>query len=105
MLRSIIVGFLAVISIPTIALAQNCEAESVAVQILGSGGPRIDRFRVSRCSMPSFHECRASAVVCQRTADRNADPADKLMWEEMAAHWLFLSPDPNPKTAAPSRAP
>jgi ribonuclease BN (tRNA processing enzyme) len=47
MLRSIIIGFLTVIMVPTSALAQNCEADSVAVQVLGSGGPRIDRFRVS----------------------------------------------------------
>jgi ribonuclease BN (tRNA processing enzyme) len=40
-------GLLAVISIPGGASAQNCEPASVAVQILGSGGPQINRFRSS----------------------------------------------------------
>src|SRR3979411_1904933 len=47
MLGSIIAGFIAVVAIPTSTPAQNCESGSVAVQILGSGGPRIDRFRSS----------------------------------------------------------
>jgi ribonuclease BN (tRNA processing enzyme) len=47
MLRSIIVGLLTVIWIPANATAQSCEEGSVSIQILGSGGPRIDRFRVS----------------------------------------------------------
>jgi ribonuclease BN (tRNA processing enzyme) len=40
-------GLLAVILIPGGASAQNCEPASVAVQILGSGGPQINRFRSS----------------------------------------------------------
>lgn len=44
---SIVIGLLAVILIPGGVSAQNCEAGSVAVQILGSGGPRLDRFRSS----------------------------------------------------------
>ena len=47
MLRSIVIGLLAVILFPTGASAQNCSPASVAVQILGSGGPRINPFRSS----------------------------------------------------------
>ena len=47
MCRSIVIGVLAVILFPASASAQNCEPTSVAVQILGSGGPRINPFRSS----------------------------------------------------------
>lgn len=47
MRRSIAIGLLAAILIPAGASAQNCEPDSVAVQILGSGGPRISPFRSS----------------------------------------------------------
>jgi len=47
MCRSIVIGVLAVILFPASASAQNCEPASVAVQILGSGGPQINRFRSS----------------------------------------------------------
>jgi len=47
MLRSIVIGLLTVALAPACVSAQNCEAGSVAVQILGSGGPRLDRFRSS----------------------------------------------------------
>ena len=47
MLRPLVMGLLAVILIPGGASAQNCEPASVAVQILGSGGPQINRFRSS----------------------------------------------------------
>jgi ribonuclease BN (tRNA processing enzyme) len=47
MRRSLIIGFLAVILFPANAATQNCEPNSVAVQILGSGGPRINPFRSS----------------------------------------------------------
>jgi ribonuclease BN (tRNA processing enzyme) len=42
-----VIGLLAVIMFPVDASAQNCEPASVAVQILGSGGPRINPFRSS----------------------------------------------------------
>jgi ribonuclease BN (tRNA processing enzyme) len=47
MYRSIAIGLLTVILFPAGAVAQNCEPASVAVQILGSGGPRINPFRSS----------------------------------------------------------
>lgn len=47
MLRSIVIGLLAVILFPAGASALNCEPASVSVQILGSGGPRINPFRSS----------------------------------------------------------
>jgi ribonuclease BN (tRNA processing enzyme) len=47
MRRSIAIGLLAAILIPAGVSAQNCEPGSVAVQILGSGGPRINPFRSS----------------------------------------------------------
>ena len=47
MRRSIVIGLLAATLIPGCASAQNCEPDSVAVQILGSGGPRINPFRSS----------------------------------------------------------
>src|SRR4051794_11685826 len=47
MRRSIVLGLLAATLIPVVAAAQNCEPDSVAVQILGSGGPRINPFRSS----------------------------------------------------------
>ena len=47
MLRSIVIGLLVAILFPVGASAQNCEAGSVTVQILGSGGPRLNRFRSS----------------------------------------------------------
>jgi ribonuclease BN (tRNA processing enzyme) len=47
MRRSIAIGLLAAILIPAGVSAQNCQPDSVAVQILGSGGPRINPFRSS----------------------------------------------------------
>ena len=45
--RSGIVCLLALLTIPSNASAQSCEANPVAVQILGSGGPPINRDRAS----------------------------------------------------------
>jgi ribonuclease BN (tRNA processing enzyme) len=45
--RSRMVCLLALLAIPSNASAQSCEAHPVAVQILGSGGPRINRDRAS----------------------------------------------------------
>jgi ribonuclease BN (tRNA processing enzyme) len=47
MRRIIAIGLLAAILIPAGVSAQNCEPDSIAVQILGSGGPRINPFRSS----------------------------------------------------------
>src|SRR5438445_13605082 len=47
MIRSVIVSLLALLSIPSSALAQSCAANPIAVQILGSGGPRVNRDRAS----------------------------------------------------------
>ena len=40
MIQFVIVGLLALLFIPSSALAQSCADSPVAVQILGSGGPR-----------------------------------------------------------------
>jgi ribonuclease BN (tRNA processing enzyme) len=47
MTRSMIVCLLAVFSIPSVASAQSCAGNPVAVEILGSGGPAINRERAS----------------------------------------------------------
>ncbi len=47
MIRFSIVSLIALLSIPSGALAQSCAGNPVAVQILGSGGPRINRDRAS----------------------------------------------------------
>jgi ribonuclease BN (tRNA processing enzyme) len=47
MTRSVIVCLLALFSIPSGASAQSCAGNPVAVQILGSGGPAINRDRAS----------------------------------------------------------
>jgi len=47
MLRMIVVALLAIALAPAGASAQNCEPGAVAIQILGSGGPRLDRLRSS----------------------------------------------------------
>ena len=47
MIRSAIVCMLVLLSIPSNASAQSCVGNPVAVQILGSGGPRINRDRAS----------------------------------------------------------
>ena len=47
MVQSVIVSLLALLFIPSSALAQSCAANPVAVQILGSGGPRVNRDRAS----------------------------------------------------------
>ena len=47
MIQFAIVGLLVLLSIPSTALAQSCAANPVAVQILGSGGPRVNRDRAS----------------------------------------------------------
>jgi ribonuclease BN (tRNA processing enzyme) len=47
MIQFAIVGLLGLLSIPSSALAQRCAATQVAVQILGSGGPRINPDRAS----------------------------------------------------------
>jgi ribonuclease BN (tRNA processing enzyme) len=46
-IRSMAFGLLAVLAIPSGASAQSCAAAPVAVQILGSGGPAINRERAS----------------------------------------------------------
>ena len=62
MFRSIVIGLLAVILVATAASAQNCEAGSVAIQILGSGGPRLDRLRSSTSYLLWIGD-RASVLV------------------------------------------
>ena len=47
MVQFAIVGLLALLSIPSTASAQSCTANPVAVQILGSGGPGVNRDRAS----------------------------------------------------------
>lgn len=47
MIRSTFVCALALVFIPSGAAAQSCVANPVAVQILGSGGPRVSRERAS----------------------------------------------------------
>ncbi len=47
MMRSVIICLLALFSIPSGASAQSCTGNPVAVQILGSGGPAINRDRAS----------------------------------------------------------
>ena len=47
MIRSVALCLLALLAIPSSVLAQSCVATSVAVQILGSGGPMINRDRAS----------------------------------------------------------
>jgi len=47
MIRSAFVCLLAILSIPTNASAQTCAGNPVAVQILGSGGPMINRDRAT----------------------------------------------------------
>ena len=47
MIQFAIVTLLALLSIPYSAFAQSCVGNPVAVQILGSGGPRISRDRAS----------------------------------------------------------
>jgi ribonuclease BN (tRNA processing enzyme) len=47
MRRLSIICSLALLSIPSNAFAQSCVANPVAVQVLGSGGPRINPFRSS----------------------------------------------------------
>jgi len=43
--------------------------------------------------MTNFHECRANAVECQRMADLSETDAEKIVWGEMAAHWLYVCRD------------
>lgn len=47
MIRPVMVCLLVLLSIPSRALAQSCVANPVAVQILGSGGPWVNRERAS----------------------------------------------------------
>ena len=48
MIRLLIIGLLGLISLSSFgASAQSCSADPVAVQILGSGGPRLNPFRSS----------------------------------------------------------
>ena len=47
MIRCVMVWFFSLLVIPSSALAQSCAANPVAVQILGSGGPAINRDRAS----------------------------------------------------------
>jgi ribonuclease BN (tRNA processing enzyme) len=47
MIQFVIASLLTLLSIPSSALAQSCTANAVAVQILGSGGPRVNRDRAS----------------------------------------------------------
>jgi ribonuclease BN (tRNA processing enzyme) len=45
--RAVVLAFIAVFAIPTAALAQTCTGSPVALQILGSGGPRTSADRAS----------------------------------------------------------
>ena len=47
MIQFVIVGLLSLLFIPSSALAQSCADSPVAVQILGSGGPRLNPDRAS----------------------------------------------------------
>jgi ribonuclease BN (tRNA processing enzyme) len=47
MIRFAIISLLALLFVPSSALAQSCAANPVAVQILGSGGPRVNPDRAS----------------------------------------------------------
>ena len=47
MIRSVIICLLALLSMSSSASAQSCGANPIAVQILGSGGPMINRDRAS----------------------------------------------------------
>ena len=47
MIRFVIVALLAMFSLPSSVLAQSCSANPVSVQILGSGGPRVNPDRAS----------------------------------------------------------
>jgi ribonuclease BN (tRNA processing enzyme) len=47
MFRLIIVSLLAVLTIPSSTLAQSCAGNPIAVQVLGSGGPRVNPDRAS----------------------------------------------------------
>ena len=47
MIRSVALCLLAVLAIPSGVLAQSCVSTPVAVQILGSGGPMVNRDRAS----------------------------------------------------------
>ena len=47
MIQFAIISLLALLSIPSTASAQSCTAKPVAVQILGSGGPGVNRDRAS----------------------------------------------------------
>ncbi len=47
MIRFAVICLLALFSIPPSASAQSCQANEIAIQILGSGGPRISHDRAS----------------------------------------------------------
>ena len=47
MIQFAIISFLVLLSIPSSALAQSCAANPIAIQILGSGGPRVNPDRAS----------------------------------------------------------
>src|SRR5262245_44208735 len=47
MMRTLILGLLAVLMAPSLAAGQGCTEGPVSVQVLGSGGPRINPFRSS----------------------------------------------------------
>ncbi|MFN0299883.1 MAG: MBL fold metallo-hydrolase [Burkholderiales bacterium] len=47
MIRFVFVCFLSLVCLPSSALAQSCTGSPVSVQILGSGGPAINRERAS----------------------------------------------------------
>jgi hypothetical protein len=46
--------------------------------------------------MTQSDECRANAQECERMAGITTNPADKVTWLQMAAHWLRLIPSPPP---------
>ena len=47
MIQFAIISFFVLLSIPSSALAQSCAANPIAIQILGSGGPRVNPDRAS----------------------------------------------------------
>jgi len=46
--------------------------------------------------MTKSDEYRANAQECERMAGIATNPADKITWLQMAAHWLRLIPSSRP---------
>jgi hypothetical protein len=42
--------------------------------------------------MNNYYECQANAAECERMVRTTVNEEDRIIWQQLAAHWRYLSP-------------